>query len=183
MLTKTIDPTLEIRLLRPEDALALFNLIDQNREHLRPWFEMVELTQQVSDTARWIGSMLKRREESPRGWSGIFENGNLVGAIGLTVLEETKRAAEVGYYLSADACGRGIAPRPCSAMLDHMFFDIGLHRVELRMAATNQRSIRLAEKLGFSREGQLREADVFNGQRRDQLIYGMLASEWHSRSI
>jgi ribosomal-protein-serine acetyltransferase len=175
---KRLDNELEVRLLRPEDAEALFNLIDQNREHLRPWFEMVQITQKVSDTAAWIQSMLARRGNSPRGWSGIFERGKLVGAIGVTSLDEEKASVEIGYYLAADACGRGIATRACAAMLDHLFKEIRLHRVELRMAATNQRSIRLAEKLGFTLEGRLREADVFNQARRDLLIYGMLSRDW-----
>jgi ribosomal-protein-serine acetyltransferase len=183
MVTRKIYAHLEVRLLTPQDAEALFHLIDANRQHLRPWFEMPEITEQVSDTANWIQSMLARRQKSPGGWSGIFSDGKLVGAIGVTTFEQHHATVEIGYYLASDACGQGIATRACAAMLGHLFGDLRLHRVGLRIASTNQRSIRLAERLGFKLEGRLREAEVFDETRRDLLIFGMLASEWNSSSL
>src|SRR4051812_4974811 len=114
---------------------------------------MVDITQKLSDTAAWIDSMLARRGDSPRGWRGIYQNGELVGAIGLISLEEDKQSAEIGYYLAAHACGRGIMTKACAAMLDYLFNEAHMHRVGSRVAATNEPSIRLIEKLGFSPEG------------------------------
>ena len=179
MLTRQLDSDTHLRLFAPADATDLFALIDRNRDHLRPWFEeMVDATQQPQDTAAWIGRMLASHAREPRGWSGVFRRGVLVGAIGVAEVELQKQSAQIGYYLAADACGRGLATMACRALLAHLFEEVGIHRVELRMAATNDRSIRLAQRLGFTCEGRLRDADVYDGQRRDLLVFGMLAPDW-----
>ena len=53
-----------------------------------------------------------------------------------------------------------------------------MHRVGLHAAATNVPSIALARRLGFVQEGAIRESSLFEGQRRDMLLFGLLAAEW-----
>ena len=183
MLTRQLDNDTHLRLFAPADAAELFALIDRNRNHLRPWFEeMIEATQRPQDTAAWIERMLDGRAREPRGWSGIFQRGVLVGAIGIAAVYPRKQSAQIGYYLAADACGCGLATLACRALLAHLFEELGFHRVDLRTAATNDRSIRLAQRVGFTCEGRLRDADVYDGRRRDLLVFGMLAPEWAARS-
>jgi ribosomal-protein-serine acetyltransferase len=179
MLDRDLGHGLIVRLIRPQDAAELFALINRNRAHLRPWFEMVDQTRTPADTAAWIERMHERRKTEPlRGWSAIVENGSIVGAVGVTAAQPEKEQAEIGYYLAANACGRGLATRACAALLDHLFRELKLHRVGLRLAAGNERSMRLAGRLGFVCEGLLREGDLFDGQRRDVLVCGLLAREW-----
>ena len=59
------------------------------------------------------------------------------------------------------------------------FGPLGLHRVELRTNPTNKRSQSVAQRLGFTQEGVLREAAAFPDERRDDVVYGLLAREWH----
>jgi len=176
-----LDDQTELRLLKPEDAAELFNLIDQNRKFLGRWFDMVDITRDPADTYTWIVGMLARREEDrTRGWAGIFHQARLVGCVGVTESEPQKHTAEIGYYLSADACGRGLATRACRSFVQYLFEQRGIHRIGLRVASDNTRSIRLAERLGFTCEGRLREADVFEGVRRDVVVFGLLRKEWAS---
>ncbi len=60
----------------------------------------------------------------------------------------------------------------------HAFEGIGVHRIELRCHAGNARSIALAERLGFRREGCLVEAEKLGDAWADLLIFGMLENEW-----
>ena len=185
MIDRTLDADTHLRLLQPADADELFALIDRNRAHLRPWFEMADETRQPSDTLDWLNRMHARRaEEGPRGWSGIFHRGRLAGAVGVTRLDREKRVAEIGYWLSADVCRQGLATRACTALVDALVTEpYRTHHVGLRVAGTNDRSIRLAERLGFQLEGRQREADVFEGERRDQLFYGLLARDWQKARL
>jgi len=64
-------------------------------------------------------------------------------------------------------------------VLDQAFGPLGLHRVELRTNPTNTRSRSVAQRLGFTQEGVLREAAAFPDERRDDVVYGLLAREWH----
>jgi ribosomal-protein-serine acetyltransferase len=107
------------------------------------------------------------------------ENGwRLVGWAQL-VIDGPARSAEVGYWLDADFEGRGLVSRAVTAVLDHAFGPLGLHRVGLQTTVDNVRSRRLAQRLGFTQEGILREAAAFPDERRDLVVYGLLAREWH----
>ena len=85
----------------------------------------------------------------------------------------------MGYWLDAGFEGRGLVTRAVTAVLDHAFGPLGLHRVELQTTTDNTRSLRVAERLGFTQEGVLREAAAFPGERRDVVVHGLLAREWH----
>ncbi|WP_162907833.1 GNAT family N-acetyltransferase [Allorhizocola rhizosphaerae] len=94
------------------------------------------------------------------------------------VIDSAARSAEVGYWLDADFEGRGLVRRTVTAMLDHAFGQLGLQRVGLQTTADNTRSRKVAEHLGFTQEGVLRENAAFPDERRDLVVYGLLAREW-----
>jgi ribosomal-protein-serine acetyltransferase len=102
----------------------------------------------------------------------------LVGWVNL-LIDGAARSAEVGYWLDAGFEGRGLVTRAVTAVLDHAFGPLGLHRVALQTTTDNKRSRSLAQRLGFTQEGVLREAAAFRDERRDVVVYGLLASEWH----
>ncbi|MEU8663705.1 GNAT family N-acetyltransferase [Actinoplanes philippinensis] len=97
----------------------------------------------------------------------------LVGAVSLSV-----DSAEVGFWIAADAEGRGHVSRALHAVLEHAFNDLGLHRIEMRTLTTNARSRRMAERFGFTLEGVLREAARFPDGHRDVALYALLADEF-----
>ena len=102
----------------------------------------------------------------------------LVGAVNLFI-DDSAQSAEVGYWVDAGFEGRGLVTRAVTAVLDHAFGPLGVHRVELRTTPANQRSRSVAQRLGFTQEGVLRSAAAFPGGRQDEVVYGLLASEWH----
>jgi len=63
-------------------------------------------------------------------------------------------------------------------MASHLFESLRVHRVWLTLRASNVRAMKGAEKVGFVREGVLREHDMLEGQLVDVVVYGMLAKEW-----
>jgi len=69
-----------------------------------------------------------------------------------------------------------------AAMVDHAFAEWGLNRVEIRLDVENARSRALAERLGFTREGVLRQAMWVARDFHDDAVYSMLAGEWRERS-
>jgi ribosomal-protein-serine acetyltransferase len=101
----------------------------------------------------------------------------LVGSVGLWI-NLPARSGEVGYWIDAAREGRGLITRAVAAVVDQAFGPLGLQRVELRTDLDNERSRSVARRLGFTQEGVLRQAAVFPGERRDDVIYGLLASEW-----
>jgi ribosomal-protein-serine acetyltransferase len=101
----------------------------------------------------------------------------LVGTINLTI-DAFARSAEAGFWIDAAAEGRGYVTRALTAVLMHAFHDLNLHRVEMRTLTTNDRSRRLAERLGFTLEGVLHEAAPFPDGPRNVALYALLAQQF-----
>jgi RimJ/RimL family protein N-acetyltransferase len=132
-------------------------------------------------------------EECREGWKqgrsanfvGIdLHNGMLLGSIGL-VIDEGAAAAEIGYWVVPDARGSGVATTMGWLVATYGFEAVGLKRITLEAAITNEASNRLAERLGFTREGVMRSA-WFDGEagdtkapRVDAHLWSLLPGELH----
>jgi ribosomal-protein-alanine N-acetyltransferase len=77
--------------------------------------------------------------------------------------------------------GRGLGTRAVSLLVDKLFTDTDLERLYALVAAENTPSCRLLERLGFKREGLMREHYVIQGARVDEIIYGLMRREWTPR--
>ncbi len=124
----------------------------------------------------------------------LFEQGNgfrwgitvrpspeLVGTLGYHGwVREGGNRARVGYDLLREYRRRGIMTEAMRAILAYGFGTMGLNRVEVLTDPTNAPSIRLLERLGFRREGVLRENTQFRGRFIDDAVYALLAKEWRA---
>jgi ribosomal-protein-serine acetyltransferase len=169
---------LVIRTLTPDDDVALFELVERNRDRLRPWMPWEPTTESPADTRVFIERALAA--EPDRDANGIWVDGQLTGAVGMRV-DMMDQKAEVGYWIDRDAEGRGIVTRACERFLAFAFEDLGLHRVELLAATGNERSRAVAERLGMVLEGTGRENGRIAGGFVDLVTYGILDREWRAR--
>ena len=105
----------------------------------------------------------------------------LIGTLGYHGwVREGGNRARVGYELMREYRRRGIMTEAMRAILAYGFGSMKLNRVEVLTDPTNVRSIRLLERLGFHREGVLRENTCFRGRFIDDAIYSLLARDWRS---
>jgi [ribosomal protein S5]-alanine N-acetyltransferase len=98
----------------------------------------------------------------------------LIGTISLIHLDLTHKRTEVGYALGRAHWGNGYIQEALSALFDYLFNELGLHRIEADVDPRNGPSIRTLERLGFQREGYLRERWHVGGEIEDALFYGLL---------
>lgn len=108
----------------------------------------------------------------------IFVDEVLCGAIRLRDIDEGDRKAKIGYFIACKFSGKGIVTSAVRAVLAHCFGQLKLNRIELRFAAGNEPSKRVAERLGFVREGVLRQEEYLNGAFVDQHVYGLLTIDF-----
>lgn len=102
----------------------------------------------------------------------------LIGDVGVGRVDNG-RPAEIGFTLARAYHGQGYAAEAVTAVLRHLFTVDGLHKVEAEADARNTASARLLERVGFTREGLRRQHTWMKGEWTDDLLYGLLAADWH----
>jgi ribosomal-protein-alanine N-acetyltransferase len=109
-----------------------------------------------------------------------------IGWCGFINWDPTNRSAMITYCLNDKAWGQGFATEAAGAMLQWAYDTLDLNRVQSGADTRNRASERVLEKLGFVREGTLREVCIVNGEVSDDSVYGLLRREWkpiQSRSV
>ena len=104
--------------------------------------------------------------------------GFAIGTCLLFRFEEGSARAELGYVLGRTHWGQGLMQEALGALLDCAFGRMGLRRIEAEVDTRNSPSARLLRRLGFTKEGVLRQRWVAKGQARDVEMYGLLGDEW-----
>jgi ribosomal-protein-serine acetyltransferase len=168
-----------VRTLTPDDANELFDLVEANRDRLRPWMPWEPMTTTPDDTRGFIERALA--SETDLDANGIWVDGRLSGSIGMRV-DASDSKADIGYWLDRDAEGRGIVTTACERFLSFAFEELGLHRVGLCAAVGNRRSRAVAERLGMAQEGVVRGGQRVADGFVDLALYGLLADDWRART-
>lgn len=103
----------------------------------------------------------------------IVADGSILGGTTLHHFDEGRMRIEVGYWLLPHARGRGVATRAVRCLADHVFAR-GVVRLEAVVRTPNDASIRVLERLGFEREGLLRQLLRYGNARADAYLYCLL---------
>jgi RimJ/RimL family protein N-acetyltransferase len=93
-------------------------------------------------------------------------------------LHDNRLQADIGYSFAPERHGHGYATEAVRGVLDHLFRVRGLHKVSAECDARNVASYRLLERVGFRREGLLRQHSRVKGEWTDDLLYGLLAADF-----
>lgn len=170
-------PRLRLRAYRAADAEAMFAIYSDPRVmrywSFPPWVEQAQASAYVERALAGMDS----GEIFP--WAiADRDSDRLIGAVTLFSLHAEQLRAEIGYSLSPDYQGRGLAAEALRAALTHAFDQLGLVRLEADIDPRNEPSWRLLERLGFQREGLLRKRWRVNGEVCDTAFYGLLAEDF-----
>ena len=109
-------------------------------------------------------------------------DGVLVGTCTIYQFHISSRRAEIGYALGRPYWGSGYMHEALQALLLYAFQTLYLNRLEADIDPRNKASARTLEKLGFQKEGHLRERWIVNNEISDTWLYGLLRREWQERS-
>ncbi|MEZ5066243.1 MAG: GNAT family N-acetyltransferase [bacterium] len=129
---------------------------------------------------RFIATCLQMEEEGT-GARLVIEraaDGRFLGWCSLIRWNPEFRSATMGYCLEEAAWGQGFATEAARALLQWAFATLDLNRVQSETDTRNLASARVLEKLGFVREGTLREDCVVQGDVSDSWVYGLLRRDW-----
>ena len=110
------------------------------------------------------------------------EDDRMLGHVSLFDFHEQSGRAEIGYGLATRHWGRGYMHEALVAVAGYAFGPLGLRRLEADIDPRNLASVRALERLGFAREGLLRERWQVGDEISDTVLMGLLAREWQARS-
>lgn len=167
-----------IRLLEERHAKELFALTDANRKSLREWLPWVDDTKNVADTRNFIRASLNQYAGNDGFQCGIWFRGELAGTVGFHLFDWRNRRTSIGYWLGGAYRGHGLMTKAVRVLTDYALTEIHLNRVEIRCATGNKKSCAIPERLGFTREGTLRETEWLYDHFVDHHVYSMLRSDW-----
>jgi RimJ/RimL family protein N-acetyltransferase len=129
----------------------------------------------------WFDEVMKRPvEEHPMAVEAKLGSGwTMIGSCGLFDFNWRARKAEIGIMIGVkEHWNKGYGGETMRLMMQHGFETLNLHRIYLKVYASNPRAIRSYEKIGFVLEGRMREASYENGAYQDDLIMSVLRPEW-----
>lgn len=172
------DPGISLLPAAVEHAPALALLVQQNSEHLRPFLPQVVALSSLEAARDHLCSSIEYASRAEVFEWHVFLDGTLCGAIRLKDIDKSDRKAQIGYYIGQAFTGKGIVTSAVRSVLAYCFGPLNLDRIELRCAAGNLPSMRVAEKLGFVREATLREEECLDGVFVDQHVYGLLGIDF-----
>ena len=167
-------------LLRPfaqADADAMFVLHGSPRV-LRywdapPWKERAQAERFIAACRQIEQEGTGARLAIVRAADGVF-----IGWCGLVKWNADYRSAKLGYCLDDAAWGQGFATEAADALFHWAFDTLDLNRVQAETDTRNTASSRVLEKLGFVREGTLREDCIVDGEISDSWVFGLLRRDW-----
>ena len=110
----------------------------------------------------------------------VLKDGRYLGGVGLH-MDRLDGLGQIGYWIRTEQVRNGYATEAAGALLVLGFEKAGLYRLELRAGVDNKASQRVAEKLGFVKEGVLRKGCPLGpGKAYDCYLFGLLAQDWRT---
>ena len=173
---------LRLRPFNDADADSLFAL--HSSTHVMrywdsaPWHDRARSDRFIAVCGRIADEGTGARVAIDRASDGAF-----VGWCGLIDWDPDFRSASLGYCLDEAMWGHGYATEAAHAVLEWAFDTLDLNRVQAETDTRNVASARVLEKIGFVREGTLREDCIVNGEVSDSWVFGLLRREWQPSAV
>jgi ribosomal-protein-serine acetyltransferase len=165
------------------DAATLDEGIRVSLPDLNQWLPWARLDYTSADTTAFIRESVQAWKDE-RAWDYSIrlkeDPRRHLGNISFWTVSKLGKIAEIGYWVRSDETSRGICTEAVELLLAETFNSMGYHKVVLRIAVGNDASDRVAEKLGFTREGVLREELLIRGNWVDHTLWSLLDREYRA---
>lgn len=131
----------------------------------------------------WFENYMRSRQNTIRCAIVREEDDQILGLVSLTNIDFLNQSAKFHIMIGmAKEQNQGAGTFATRAMVEHAFFHMNLHRIELGALADNARAQHVYEKIGFVREGVERQSVFKNGKFVDMYRYGLLREEYGEKS-
>ncbi|HYX49116.1 MAG TPA: GNAT family N-acetyltransferase, partial [Ktedonobacteraceae bacterium] len=165
---------------RESDAEALFEAMNESREHLRPWMPFADEHQTVDESRNWIMQQIAHWLLRDDLMLSIWERltGRYLGGTGLHPHNWETGYFEIGYWLRPSAEGFGYVNEAVHLLTNYALDSLKANRLEIRCDELNVRSAAVPQRLGYVLEGRLRNHLITSdGRLRTTLIFSKIPTD------
>jgi RimJ/RimL family protein N-acetyltransferase len=173
-----IDGDIVLRPFRFEDTKPLYQAVRESLQDLSPWMSWANAHYTETTAREYISIAQARWEERTLFAFAITRGGDILGGCTLSSIHPVYQFCNVGYWVRTSLQGQGIAGRAAKLAVRFAFEKLGLIRAEIVIAIGNERSVRVAEKIGAHYEGTLRNRMVVGKSVYDAHMYSLLPSDF-----
>lgn len=157
-----------------DDVYLLRSDADVQRYNSRPMRSVIEAQALISTMQHWYRSV-----QAVQWGITIGDDNRVVGICGLHDWKPNHQRAMIGYDLAREHWGQGFASEAIREVLQLGFEQLSLHQIQAETIVENVRSVRLLERLGFTREGVRREHSLEDdGEYHGTAMYGLLRADY-----
>jgi ribosomal-protein-alanine N-acetyltransferase len=172
---------LSLRLLSEADLPAAYDIFS-HPEVMRYW--SYPAWTDMSQAQQWLINVQEGYRSGNSFQLGIERHSDrvLVGTCTIFHFHTASRRAEIGYALGRPYWGSGYMHEALQTLLRYAFQTLDLNRLEADIDPRNLASAKTLERLGFQKEGHLRERWIVGDEISDTALYGLLRREWQGHS-
>ena len=171
-----------LRPLEPWQAQEFLDHIQPARAFVDPWIPWAAINIDLATASATLQRYADMTARDAGRLSGVWLNGTLVGGAMFVAFDAAQGNGELGCWLEPAGTGRGLATKACAWLIDWAFAHRGMHRLEWRCRSDNTASIAVAERLGMTRDGVLRDQYFYQGVRHDTEVWSLLGTDrWPAR--
>lgn len=177
-----------LRGLRRDDEAEFVRAVVESADEWRPWSPAAHAN--LTPTDLFHRELERAAAASKAGThlrlAAFDADGHLAGLFSLNeIVRGVFHSAHAGWQVRSGWTGRGLGTEGVRALLAIAFDDppegLGLHRVQANIIPTNGPSMRLAEKIGFRREGLAERYLRIAGEWQDHAMFALTAEEWPTK--
>lgn len=173
------DGKVTLRPYRMGDSKESYQAIKESAAEISMWLPFAHNDYSLRENRTWVK---KRPEDWKKGTGYEFaifdaQNGRVIGGCGLNGIDHMNRKANLGYWVRTSDTGRGVAPAATLLLAKWGFEALKLTRIEILVATGNQRSLRVAEKVGAKREGILRNRIIIRDKAHDAIMHSLIPGD------
>jgi RimJ/RimL family protein N-acetyltransferase len=177
-ITQLIDTDITLRPFRTEDSVQLHQAVQESLKELKPRMSWAREDYTELSAREYITITRARWDEQTLFAFAITRAHEIVGGCTLSSIHPVHHNCNVGYWVRTSCHGQGIAGRAAKLAVRFGFEHVGLVRAEIVVAAGNQASMRVAEKIGAHYEGILLNRMVVGKSVCDAHMYSLLPSDF-----
>jgi ribosomal-protein-alanine N-acetyltransferase len=173
-----------LTILKPFQAKRVLTYFERNRSFLEPWepkrdsnFYTVNYQRQYMR----LEEKLMRQGEMIRFWLVKKDNvdGDIIGSISMNnIAGGSFQSCQIGYRLDEREAGKGYMTEALNDIKAFAFEELNLHRLELNVIPRNERSLRVAQKAGFTQVGLSPKYLNINGVWEDHVHMAIINDHW-----